>query len=248
MQYHYTDLLRPQEIQELVSLGATENQLQGLVNEATQETSTSFSQLKNQIGGSQPRIPTQKSMSFFGSSDQEHIIKWQLEVESILERIEHMLKGDVITIENNSIIYKPAESEDDKIFNDRGVKELMRLLSMYINRNTILSNYSEDAINIKMLNLGMDLMDLIYTSYEDFGLDSGEKVKRILIIHREIVDSVHSAYLRALNGEERKGIQKNVSVNQGPDGYGGMNINNYPSPQRTRGFFNPKRYLVGKHV
>ena len=137
--------------------------------------------------------------------------------------------------------------DDGSILNDFGVSEIMRILSNYINRNTILSNYYEDTIKEKLYDLGNDLSDLIYLKYERMGLKDIEKRKLYAIIVREMVDIVHSAYLRALNGGERESLREARQVSQNetvmPQG-----VNVYAGgQQRERGLLNPMRYIKGKY-
>jgi len=160
-----------------------------------------------------------------------------------------MLRGDKPTWENGSVIWKKPAKESDGILNDFGVAEIMRVLSNYVNRNTILSNYKEEVINEKMFDLGNELADLFFLKYEAMGLDDLEKRKLYPIIVRELVDVVHSSYLRALHGGERESLREARSVTQTDNG-GGMGntiINTGGQPNRTRGILNPMRYVAGKY-
>lgn len=187
--------------------------------------------------------------SMFSYQDSDNLIKWQLELDSILERIEHMLRGDKMVFKQGHMIWKKAENEEDKILNDFGVSEVMRILSMYLNRNTILSNYDETTINWKVLDFGQEISDLFFLKYESMGLDDLEKRKLYPILVRELVDSVHSAYLRALHGGERESLREARTITQTDqiNPYGGININT-GQQQRERGMLNPMRYLKGKYV
>lgn len=179
-----------------------------------------------------------------GNLQQENMVKWELELDSILERIEHMLRGDRPKMVKGDLIFVPPDDESEQIFNDQGVSELMRILTMYLNRNTILSNYDEETINNKMLDFGNELADLIYLKYEAFGLNDLEKRKRYPMIIRQIVDAVHSAYLRALNGQTHKGLKESRQVLQSE------NMSQSPQqfqPMKERGIFNPMRYIKGRY-
>lgn len=149
-----------------------------------------------------------------GDMNQENLIKWQLEVDSIIERVEHMLRGDKPTYQNGSIIYMPPEDEKEMLLNTKGVSEVMRILSLYVNRNTILSNYDEDTINWKMHDFGKELADLFFLKYEEFGWKDHEKRKLYPMIVRQVVDTVHSAYLRAYNGGERDSLRQARQIMQ----------------------------------
>jgi hypothetical protein len=186
-----------------------------------------------------------------GQLNQDNLIKWQLELDSILERIEHILKGDKPTTINGNLIFLPALNENEKILNDYGVSEIMRILTMYLNRNTILSNYDEETINWKVLDFGKEISDLIFLKYEEMGLNTLEKRKRYAMIVKELVDSIHSAYLRAKFGGERdslreaRQITQNESLNQN-----GMMMpnNNMMMMPRERSILNPMRWLGSKYA
>lgn len=231
-----------------------------------------------------------------GQGLNQNLIQWQLELDSILERVEHMLRGDKPKFMNGSLIFISPDSDEDRIFTDFGVSETMRILSMYLNRNTILSNYDEETINWKVLDFGVEISDFIYTRYETMfaiptiqqcakkilgvdivqvnegwavpqgeefllldnehmGLINAERRKQSLekrklypIIVKELVDCVHSAYLRALNGGERLSLHESRSVNQSETIMPGVQFNMNGQPvMRERSVLNPMRWLGGKY-
>ena len=251
------------------------------------------------------------SQTLVSGGTQDNLIKWQLELDSILERIEHMLKGDKPRFVQGNLIFVPSASNEDRIFTDFGVGEVMRILSMYLNRNTILSNYDEPTINVKVFDFGIELSDLIFLKYEmmfatlsmddcfkkvfstalnlvpiekngelgidgwavqmkdsngmsflqeltseqmlkvvrEFNLQKLEKRKLYSMIVRQLVDTVHSAYLRALNGGERQSLHEQRSVNQNetivPQGMG-YAMGGQPV-MKQRSALNPLRWIAGKY-
>jgi hypothetical protein len=118
---------------------------------------------------------------------------------------------------------------------------------MYLNRNTILSNYDEPTINWKVFDFGNEMADLFYLKYEAMGLKDLEKRKLYPIIVRELVDIVHSAYLRALNGGERESLHEQRTVSQQetilPQGY---SVNGQPA-LRERSMLSPFRLFGSKY-
>lgn len=245
------EVLTPQEIQQYKNQGYTEADIQNALNESINEAGASsgqsaLQQSYNKIQAQKRQDPNRlASHSFITGAANENLIQWQLELDTILERIEHMLRGDKPTYVQGSLIWKSPEKKNKGIFNEEGVNEIMRVLSMYLNRNTILSNYDEDTINEKMFDLGNELADLIFLKYEAFGLNDIEKRKLYPIIVRQLVDIVHSSYLRALHGGERESLRETRQVSQTEmlQG-GGMGINQMP--RRERGVLNPLRYIKGK--
>lgn len=234
------------EISGFLQQGASMQDIQNAVNEASKETSglgASY-QKAQQFKTNDPRATA--SNSYVASGYHDNLIQWQLELDSILERIEHMLRGDKPTWKNGSIVWEKPQTEAEIILNSFGVAEVMRTLSNYVNRNTVLSNYSEDTINDKMYDLGNELADLIYLKYEVMGLNSLEKRKLYPILVRQIVDVVHSSYLRALHGGERESLREARSVSQTEAvAPAGVTVNT--GMQRERGLLNPMRYVGGKY-
>lgn len=121
---------------------------------------------------------SQASNAYISSgSMQENLVQWQLELDSILERLEHMLRGDKPIWKNGNILWMASNDDSERILNDYGVAEIMRILSVYVNRNQILSNYREETINLKMLDLGNEISDLIFMKYEKmFVISSFQKM------------------------------------------------------------------------
>jgi len=154
--------------------------------------------------------------SMYGGRQQDDVLtKLQLEVDSILERAEHLFRGDKLEVrEEGGVRWVKAKTEDEKLLNEFGVSQLMEVMVMYVNRNTLLSNYDEETINAKMYDFGMEVADLIFLKYEKMGMDTLEKRKKYPMIVREMLDMVHSTYLRALHGGERKALISTISVTQ----------------------------------
>ncbi len=98
--------------------------------------------------------------------------------------------------------------------NEVGVSYVMEQLAMYLNRNTLLSNYGEQMINDKMKDFYENTIDEIFCRYEEFGMDTPEKQKIYMRLCNTMVNTVHSAYLRALKGGERESLRTARTVTQ----------------------------------
>lgn len=107
--------------------------------------------------------------SGLSSNKDPNIIEFQLDVTMELDRIYHLLSGHIQKTDKNGNEYW-SEPDDDrlKIFSDYGVKQIMNLISFYISKNTLLSNFDEDTIKWKVRDFGIELADLIYCRYEHF--------------------------------------------------------------------------------
>lgn len=153
--------------------------------------------------------------SIFATNNNENLIRWQLDLKEDLERIDHLLRGHILKFDKEgNLTYEEPDNLDLKPFNEYGVQLIMNVISFYLNRNTILSNYDEVTINWKVYDFGIELTDLIYNKYEEMGMDTADKQKLFPMMVREIVDTVHSSYLRALKGGERDSLRTARTVSQ----------------------------------
>lgn len=149
------------------------------------------------------------------SQYEENLIRWQLDLKEDLDNIKHLLKGENLEInDNGELEWKKPVNEKFIPFNEFGVQLIMNVLSFYLNRNTLLSYYDEETIQKKVYDFGNEIVDLIHNRYEEMGMDTDEKRKMYPLIVRELVDTVHSAYLRALRGGERRSLRTARSVMQ----------------------------------
>lgn len=183
-------------------------------------------------------------ISMFGAGDNDNLIKWQLDLNEDLERVDHLLRGHVLKHnKEGDLVWQDAPNDKLRPFNEFGVDMLMKIISFYLNRNTILSNYSEEMINWKIKDLGDEIADLIFMEYDSMGMNTHEKKKQYPIIVRELIDTVHSAYLRALGGGERESLRtaRHVSQSESPM----MQMANQPMSisQSKRSVFRPSTWM-----
>ena len=302
----------PEKIAEYRALGYTDNDINQALMEITAEEQSPLMQSYNTAKQAQMQDARKfASNTLIARSFNENLIQWQLELDSILERVEHMLRGDKPKFINGSLIFCPPDSTEEKVMTDFGVAETMRHLSMYLNRNTILSNYDEKTINEKVYDFGMEISDLIFLKYETmfaypsfkealiklfgrtYGTDKDfslikydefnyaikryvegkesleelklpdevvakclkelakqklEKRKLYPMLVRELVDVVHSSYLRALHGKERESLHEARTISQTEALTGGAGINvNVGQQRQERGLLNPLRWVLGKY-
>ncbi len=239
-------------------------------------------------------------MNLFNEENEQNLIKWQLDLREDLDRLYHLLKGDILKEVDGEIDYVEPKDPNNKPFNEFGVQLLMNIMMFYLNRNTILSNYDLKTIEWKVLDFGITLSDLIFNKYHEMmntmdtkkfveeligkpvtelpngkfvtsiktiikdgkveivQLELGDSVKELVedelqlhianklklypMINQELVDMVHSAYLRAYNGGERESLRTARTVTQteplGRNIYGGGQA---PIPQVNvrRRWYNP---------
>ena len=188
------------------------------------------------------------SATAFQYSGGDNLVKWQLDVNEMLEKAEHLLREDIVSVEQGQVVWKSNPNPKNRTFSEYGIQELLRVLSMYLNRITILSDYEPDEINAKVYDFGTEVSNLIFMKYEDFGLTSLEKRKNYPMLVRELIDIVHSAYKRALYGGERDSLRtaRQIAQQEHLSPSGNINVNT-GQPLKPRGLLNPARYLLGKY-
>lgn len=233
--------LSQQDINDLKAQGFKEEEIAKAVNELEREGGVGY----NSPQAQDPR--TQASHSSFGVKASDDIARWQLELNDILEKAEHVLNGDIVAFVDGQIIWKDNPIPKENTLNKTGVQLCMKLLSMYVNRNTILADYTDEEVRYKVLDFGKRLNDLIFMKYIEMGMDDETKRKEYTTLVGSMTDIVHSAYSRAKDGRERESYRKMISVSQASTGTGGGLTVNTGQQQQKRGILNPMRYVAGKY-
>ncbi len=231
----------------------------------------------------------------FSPEEDENLIRYQLETDKMLERIEHFLRGDTIKFGNNGtyfdsptknvlakvrkdpltkIVYYIQERKDSmsssevktnvlvkivnksgedvnvmerdskliigklknvklinlgfkyvevvddekKPLNEYGVAEFMRVISMYVTKETFLSYYDEERINEIMADLGDALNNFLYCNYEKMGMDSKFKESKYTIMIINILHTIESCYRRAIGGAEQYNLRSRSIVSESHSG------------------------------
>jgi len=204
-------------------------------------------QLEQGSKDQQDKINQLSSYVHSGMQGQDsNLIVYQLELDNILERIEHLLKGDIINDDGQgNVTYKKPDNNDLIILNDYGVQLIMNIISFYLNRNTILSNYQPERINEILYDLGNELADLVYINYEKMGLNNVEKKSRSPVLIMNILHIIESSYNRALGGNELESLRsaRIVTQNQPLGGNQGQMMGIRPQQKKhVGGFINPMNW------
>jgi len=240
--------LTQQDVADLKNKGFNDREISLAVSELEQEELQGNYNQTRSNAMNDPRMNA--SHSSFGSRASDDIARWQLELNDILEKAEHVLKDDVVIFENGQLIWKDNPHPETNCMTKEGVRICMKLLSMYVNRNTILADYTDEEVRYKVLDFGKRFNNLVFLKYDDMGMDNEEKRKEYASLVGSMTDIVHSCYSRAKDGRERESYRKMISVSQASSGGmmgAGVTVN-AQQPQRTRGILNPMRYIAGKYV
>lgn len=155
-----------------------------------------------------------QAVTIMQNKNEDNLIKYQLEIEQTLLRIERLLrkqvpKRDPVT---KNVFY--VDCPKNQLLNEKGVNEIMNLLSWYVNKEIILSCYTDKQIDKIMSQFGDELADFLYTNLEDFGLDTDEKQKHYPMIWMNIVNIVDATYRKAVDGKTLDNIKTARVVSQ----------------------------------
>lgn len=108
-------------------------------------------------------------LSGFSTNKDPNLLQYFLDLEEELEKIYHLLSGHILTKDVDGVeVWTEPKDDRQKIFSDYGVKQLMNIISFYVNPNTLLSFYDEETIKWKVRDFGIELADLIFNRYEVF--------------------------------------------------------------------------------
>jgi len=206
-------------------------------------------ELKNQSQKS-TELHTAATANNIVQQNQQNLIEWQLNISEELEIIAHQLRGDVVVRrDDGSEYWSTAKDKAQRIFNEKGAQEIEKIIRNYLIKNVLLSNFGVKEINQRVLQFAHRLRRFIYMNFEEFGMDTEYKQKHFEMIVMNITDQVEAAYLRALGGQERESLRRNIQVTQ--SGNFGTHPGMYPSPQgvsrpqQSGSKFNPMNWGKG---
>jgi len=197
-----------QQIEELKKQGYSEQQIQDAVAMYEQEELDRVAGQKSVHPGSMANM----SPSNFATPPVDDLARWQLELNDILDRAEHMLRGDIIRYEGNNMFWIRNPDPNDNPLNDKGVRLIMKILANYVNRNTILSDYTGTEIKVKVHLFSQEINDLLFMKYDEIGMDSSNKRKEYPMIVMMLKDIVHNCYSRSKFGGERESLRKAMTI------------------------------------
>lgn len=148
-------------------------------------------------------------------------IEYQLESESLLIKIENFLKGAKKTVKQQGndfleVYEVPKDENGNELYflNENGVNSIMVLINQYVDKNTMLSDYSEERINEILADLGDELAYYLFNNYEKIGMDSDFKKSRYTLTVLTILHTIESAYRKAIRGKTSENINTSKIFSQ----------------------------------
>jgi len=149
--------------------------------------------------------------------------KWLFDCDTILSEIEKILRGVVYDIKSKSYIqvYHP-------LLTDEGINFFLAFLRPYTSKIFSLSNFESKQIEDILLNFETDLIVLLGTDTEWFGVNENQ----LSVIIRIVSDTIYANIRRALNGKGLDLIQNTQQTTEVVNTKGGK------SPFNLLGLFN----------
>jgi len=122
---------------------------------------------QQQVAGIQQQVAQQQQEKDKG------MVKEQLDLAEEIAMIEHLLRGHYIKRDINTGISRWTVPEDNDLvlFTEYGINVILSYVQWYLNKNTLLSNYDEDVINQKMLDISNTINDRIFMEYDKIFLE-----------------------------------------------------------------------------
>lgn len=178
---------------------------------------------------------TQMVNSMGGERRDENFLHHQISTDEILEKLEHFYKGDYTGYdEDGNKIWKKQEDPEMRTFNNFGVTGMMEILTRYIDRGTILSNYSEQRIYEIISDIGDDLILFMECNYLKMGMDTYYKKTKFRLIITTTTHIIENTYRRAINAETLTDLNQSRVVGQfGSPG----NMSSQPGRTKKENFF-----------
>jgi len=129
-----------------------------------------------------------QQMQYQQEEQEKSLADAQLDCEETLTRINHLLKQDVVKVDEETgiLTWHPISDPKKRVLTDEGVETIMQFARWYINKETLLSNFDEKMINRRMLEASLTLSATLFLKYEVyFRTPSQEECYCIL---RKIID------------------------------------------------------------
>lgn len=155
---------------------------------------------------------------YYVEEQEKSLAETQLEVNSIIKIIYHLLKQDVLRPsrdKDGEMDWFPIKNSEERTLTDWGVDRIMQAVNFYINKNVLLSNFDVKQIDRTMLRFCVELNDLVLLKYQNlFREPTFEECKTILKERMEEKKNLRKYTLEILGknitSEEEKEIEKGI--------------------------------------
>ena len=163
---------------------------------------------------------TAAATQYYLEEKERGLAEVQLEVDSIKEDIFHLLQQDVYKTQNGKTDWISLEDLKQRTLSEWGVDRIMQIIHFYVNKNTLLSNFSAEQIDRIMLRFMSELNDLVLLKYQNLFrhltfeeckeviLERIENKKKLRMFAYEIIGKIFNE--KEIKAELLHEIEKNI--------------------------------------
>jgi len=126
------------------------------------------------------------------------IVERFLNPKQVIDEIEQFLKNKILTQDEEGNIKEIQLG--DPLINDKGLPLFLHTIKAHVNEAVVQGYYKKDEINMILKEVNIDIVQLISTNWEDFGI----KKEHFDIITDNIDHLIQSFISRTLDDTERK--------------------------------------------
>jgi len=110
-----------------------------------------------------------RQLQYQMEESEKNLAEAQLDVEDTLVKINHLLKQDVLKVNDEGILeWQGITDQKKRVLTDEGVDKIMQVIQSYINKETLLSNFDDKMILRRMLEFSLSFSALLFLKYEVF--------------------------------------------------------------------------------
>ncbi len=140
----------------------------------------------------------------------------QISTDELLEKLEHFYRGDYQGVDDltGDLVWKTQTDKDLVTFNEFGITSMMDILSKYIDKNTILSSYTEQRIYEILGDVGDEIILFIQCNYAKMGMDTYFKKTKFRLIVVSSLNIIETTYRRSLRGKTLEELNQAKVIGQ----------------------------------
>lgn len=182
-----------------------------------------------------------QALSSAGYGRDGNFLQYQLESIELLDKLENFYRGRYIGFDDDgNQVWKDPDDDESKTLNQHGVNLMMEVVTKYIDKNTVLSYYSEMRIYEIMADLGDELTLVLFCNYEEMGMNTYFKKTKFRMLIVTTLHMVESAYRRAISGRAMEEMNQSRIVTQSDHiGMGPIE----QAKKKGRNIFNPLSWV-----
>lgn len=128
----------------------------------------------------------------------EGALQYQLEVQDIIEEIEHSLKGEVLILEKSTGRLEWLKTEFSKrLINEKGIASILTILKSRLTKIFVLSYLDQEAIEEMTINIGKNIIDDLYYNWEEYEIEDDAAASHVLAL---VTDTVYATLCKSKGG------------------------------------------------